>query len=602
VLWLYNLTGQPFLLDLARRLYKHTADWKSGVPDRHGVNFAQAFRGPATFYLVSHDPADLAATEKDYDSFRGEFGQVPGGMYGADENARTGFGDPRQGTETCAMVEMMLSHEYLMTVTGDPKWADRAEDVAFNSLPASMTADEKGLRYLTCANMPIADSANKSPGIQNSGAMLSMNPNDYRCCQHNVSMGWPYFVEHMWLGTNGNGLAAMLYGPCTVSAKVGHGESVTIAENTEYPFRDRIRMKLTLSQSGTFPLVLRVPWWCQDPRVYLNGKPAAAVRQGGFLILKREWKDGDDLGLRLPMAIRVHKWPAQKDAVSVSRGPLSFSLKIGEDYVRNGGTDAWPAYDIKPKTPWNFGLPPDPDFQIRERPMPADGQPFVADAAPVELVTDARRVPNWKLDYLGLPGLLQPSPARTESPLVPVELVPMGAARLRITVFPTVTPTGGHDWTEPPVPAKPIPAEASHRFASDTLDALSDNLLPQTSHDPTVPRFTWWDHKGTPEWVQYDFDAPRAVSSCEVYWYDDGPTGGCRVPQSWRAVYWKDGAWVPVAAHGDYGIATDKFNAVQFDPIQCQKLRLEVQLQPGFSAGILEWRAKVANVAAPSRR
>lgn len=446
VIWLYDRTKDPFLLDLAKRLHRHTANWTTGVPDRHGVNFAQAFRGPATYYLVTRDPADLAATERDYLSFRDEFGQVPGGMYGADENARPGYTGARQGTETCAMVEMMLSHEDLMTMTGDPTWADRCEDVAFNSLPAATTADEKALRYLTCPNMVLSDRKSKDPEIQNSGPMFAMDPNDHRCCQHNVSMGWPYFVEHMWLATNNDGLAAMLYGPCSVTAKVGDGAPATIAETTDYPFRDRIRFKVSSRTQNRFPLTLRVPWWCESPQLYLNGHQISAKREGGYLVLDRTWSDGDQVGLRLPMTVRVHTWKAQKDAVSVSRGPLSYSLRIGEQYVRSGGTDAWPAYEIHPTTAWNFGLTEHPYFTVIERPMPADDEPFSADNSPVEIVTLGKQIPNWRIDALGLVGSLQQSPAHSNERMQPVHLIPMGAARLRISVFPTVTAEGGTDW------------------------------------------------------------------------------------------------------------------------------------------------------------
>src|SRR5205814_521729 len=143
-----------------------TAPWASGVPDWHGVNFAQAFREPAEMGLLEPGQGLLDAMERDYQAMRGTYGQVPGGMYGADENARPGYTDPRQATETCAMVEMMLSDEMLLAETGDRKWAERCEDVAFNSLPASMTPDLKALHYLTAPNMPLADRRSKAPGLQ----------------------------------------------------------------------------------------------------------------------------------------------------------------------------------------------------------------------------------------------------------------------------------------------------------------------------------------------------------------------------------------------------------------------------------------------------
>ena len=97
------------------------------------------------------------------------YGQFPGGGFAADENARPGFTDPHQGFETCGIVEFMHSFEMLTKNSGHPVWADRCEEVAFNSLPAALTPDWKGLHYLTCANQVLLDRNNHAPGVENSG-------------------------------------------------------------------------------------------------------------------------------------------------------------------------------------------------------------------------------------------------------------------------------------------------------------------------------------------------------------------------------------------------------------------------------------------------
>ncbi|UCG58434.1 MAG: discoidin domain-containing protein, partial [Phycisphaerales bacterium] len=168
-----------------------------------------------------------------------------------------------------------------------------------------------------------------------------------------------------------------------------------------------------------------------------------------------------------------------------------------------------------------------------------------------------------------------------------VTLIPMGCARLRISAFPTIgTGSDAHKWKEPP---KPLPTSASHCWGADTVAALSDKLLPERSDDGSIPRFTWWDHKGTTEWVQYDFEQPRKVSRVGVYWFDDTGRGGCRVPKSWRLLYRNDGKWQEVPNPTGYGIAEDKLNSVKFDPVRTKSLRIEAKLQPDFSGGILEW-------------
>ena len=194
----------------------------------------------------------------------------------------------------------------------------------------------------------------------------------------------------------------------------------------------------------------------------------------------------------------------------------------------------------------------------------------------------------------GLVEEIQDSPAASNEPVETVTLIPMGAARLRISAFPTVG--SGFDaekWQAPPQASQPLPAKASHCYADDTTDALSDNLLPKNSIDHSIPRFTFWDHRGTNEWVQYDFEKPRKIQTVEVYWFDDTGTGQCRIPDSWRIVF-KDGEnWKPVKiVSGSFSVDKDKFNTIAFEPVDTNSLRLEIQLKPNFSAGILEWRVK----------
>jgi len=163
----------------------------------------------------------------------------------------------------------------------------------------------------------------------------------------------------------------------------------------------------------------------------------------------------------------------------------------------------------------------------------------------------------------------------------------MGCARLRISAFPTIgTGPDAHEWVGP---SETIPTTTSHCWGGDTVTALSDKLLPKNSNDQGIPRFTWWPRKGTIEWVQYNFDKPVKTSSVQVYWFDDTGSGGCRIPSSWKLLY-KDGdRWNQVSNAGNYDVDEDKFNKVIYAPVETTALRLEVQLQPGFSAGILEW-------------
>jgi hypothetical protein len=189
---------------------------------------------------------------------------------------------------------------------------------------------------------------------------------------------------------------------------------------------------------------------------------------------------------------------------------------------------------------------------------------------------------------------LQPSPVKSDGPLEDITLIPMGAARLRVAMFPVISAgADAHEWVAPtrPKPSR-YQATASHCFESDTVEALGDGEQPRHSNDHDVPRMTWWPHKGTTEWVQYDFSQPTKVSGVSVYWFDDTGVGGCQVPASWKVLFRDGERWKEVSNAHIEPVAKDRFNHAAFDAVTTTAVRLEVQLSPDFSSGILEWQVK----------
>lgn len=597
IIWLYNRTGDSWLLDLARKIHENSADYVNGIPTWHNVNLSQGFREPAEYWLISKDAKHREATYRVYDTVMGDFGQFSGGGFAGDENVRQDCKDPRQGFETCGIVELMHSFEMLTRITGDPIWADRCEYIAFNTMPAAFDPLGKVTHYITSPNSVQLDNTPKDKDFDNDFAMQAFKPgiHDYRCCPHNYGMGWPYYSEEMWAATADKGLCANLYGASEVKAKVGDGTQVTIAQHTDYPFGDTIEMTVNTPKTVSFPLYLRVPGWCANPTVRVNGKPAA-VHAGAqsYIVLSRAWKSGDRISLHLPMTVSLQKWAKNYDSVSVSHGPLSYSLAIGEKWNRYAGTDQWPEYAVYPTTDWNYGLDldktdPARSFDIVRKGGAVSDSPWTHETNPVELRVKARKIPNWQTDRDDVVGVLQASPARTAEAVETVTLIPMGSARLRLTSFPTVT-TGedGHDWIAPVKPEM----RASASFVYDDIYALNDGVEPANSGDRNIPRFTFWDHKGTAEWVQYDYPKPVSVMGVSVYWFDDSDQGKCSVPKSWRLLY-KDGdTFKPVQGATAYGTDRDKYNSVTFTPVVTTALRIEVQLADGFSGGILEWKVQ----------
>ena len=456
VIWLYNRTGEAWLLDLCHKIHQCTANWmqESGLPNWHNVNVAECFREPAEYFLVTKDSAALKATYRDYSLIRRIYGQVPGGMFGSDENCRHGYIDPRQGTETCGFAEQMLSDEILMAQTGDVLWMENLEDVAFNSYPAAFTEDMRSLRYLTCPNMVQSDSRNHNPGVDNSGPFFSMNPFSSRCCQHNHSMAWPYYAQNLVLASADGGAAFLIYADCSATLKVGDGHEVTLDEKTTYPFSEDISVTVSgigKKRTADFPMYFRIPSWTKGAHVTVNGQTVPCRVESGLLRVSATWKDGDAVNLHFPMYLDKRVWALNKNSVSIDYGPLTMSLLIKErrekkdsrataigdsHWQKNADPEKWPTTEIYAASPWNYALCSDLEgMEVERKAWPADNYPFSTDSVPLRVKASGAKVEGWGQDETGLCQVL-PDIDAPRGELEDITLIPMGAARLRISAFP----------------------------------------------------------------------------------------------------------------------------------------------------------------------
>ncbi len=228
--WAYNRTGHAWLLTLATRFYRRSSQPKDEWLRHHVINFIHQFKYPGSYYAQSGAKWQLELCEYWYQQHLLTWGQQPRGIFGADEHISSGAVDPRQGFETCGFGEFAKSFYSLGQLTGNALYADRVEDILFNHFPASMTPDLKGLHYLTASNQPQLDNSSQHE-YHNKYRQISYSPFEvYRCCQHNVAMTWPWFVENLWQASPDGGLVAWMYGGSTVCAKVRNGVTVTIEE------------------------------------------------------------------------------------------------------------------------------------------------------------------------------------------------------------------------------------------------------------------------------------------------------------------------------------------------------------------------------------
>jgi DUF1680 family protein len=470
VLWLYDHTGEQSLLELARVLHDQGTDWKryyvdfpmrqktdektlgiepgKQLPERamlaHGVNNAMALKTSALWYLVSGDSTDRDAIRRALEVLDRYHG-LPNGMFSGDEHyAGT---DPSEGIELCAVVEALFSLQHVVRVTGDAALADRIERIAFNALPATFTADMWAHKYDQQPNQVLCTLAPRhwsSNGPESN--LFGLEPN-FGCCTANMHQGWPKLVRSLWMQTPDGGLAAVTYGPNEVRTSVRDGIPVTVVEDTEYPFRDTVRVRIDSASAASFPLLLHVPSWASNATILVNGQLEQGTTSAGFVRIERRWNAGDTVVLKLPMPARTTTW--HNDSVAIERGPLVFSLRIGEDWqkrtagMKNPATPPAADWEVHPTTPWNYALivpqTGAPNIQVRERPI---GQyPFSPDGAPIEITAIGRRLPSWTL-VAGSAGPLPKSPVEVNTPDEKLTLIPYGSAKLRVTAFPRVAIEG----------------------------------------------------------------------------------------------------------------------------------------------------------------
>lgn len=456
IFWLYNQTGDRWLLDLAIKVYHRTQPAMNQWLDNHTVHFSQRFRYPAQMFPVVGDERYLRMSELFYDGFMKTWGQMPRGAHAADERIRMGKIDPRQGIETCSLGELNKSHYILSEITGDSGYADRIEDITFNHLPASHAPDHRSLRYLTASNMPLSVA---EMDFKNSGQHPVFTADSHRCCQHNTAQAWPSFVRHLWFATPDNGLIAWLYSPNTVTAKVGEsGHTVRIQSNTSYPFGESVSLVIDVDNPVRFPLYCRIPGWSHGTEIRIGDEKAKfEASEGKMIRIEREWQSGDVVQIQFAAEVSATTWP-RSGAITIDRGPLSYSVRIKEDWTReSGGPDDWPRQSIKPASQWNYGLEVDPNdlsdsvtVSVSDR---IPDQPWQESAAPIVLKVPAKRIPEWQTQIKHTVDSLRESPVKSSEPQESIDMIPMGCAHLRMSVLPVVSErSDARKWEDIPNP------------------------------------------------------------------------------------------------------------------------------------------------------
>jgi DUF1680 family protein len=449
VCWLYERTGESWLLDFVRTIQAQSYDWRAHyeafaykerqtewLQENHVANSAMSIKQPGLWYRFSHDQGDRDAATNIIATLDTYHGQATG-VFSGDESLAGK--NPSQGTELCAVVEYMFSLEVLLAILGDAALADRLERIAFNALPATFKPDMWAHQYDQQANQVICAISDDHLYTTNRGDanIFGLEPH-YGCCTANMHQGWPKFASHLWMRTPDDGLAAVAYAPCVVMTSVAD-TPVRIEVDTNYPFEETIRIVVSAEQAVRFPLRLHIPVWAEGATMTIEGEAGEqSIVTSIFHCIEREWGEYTSITLRLPMSIKTST--RYNGSVAIERGPLVYALKIDEEWKQVRGVLPHADWEVYPASSWNYALAIDrehPEASCAVETLPAGDTPFSPEGVPIRLHVQGRRVPGWTIEH-NAAGPVPQSPVASTEPLEDLTLIPYGCSNLRVTEFPTL--------------------------------------------------------------------------------------------------------------------------------------------------------------------
>jgi len=477
ILWAYDKTGNPKLLEHAISAYKEFNEkspkdattmknlLSEDFIECHGVTYNEIGKLGAILYCYTGDEQYLKAAENAYKKLDRDQ-MLISGIHSSSEHLQGK--DPLDSHETCDITDYTWAVGHLLMATGNADYADKIERACFNALPGAVSSDFKALQYFSCPNQIIADRTSNHNLFYRGTSFMSYAPNAGAapCCPGAVNRTMPNYVSRMWMKDDSGNVTAALYGASELKTCI-NGTDATIRQETDYPFSDKINFTFELSKPVEFTFSLRLPGWCENPSVEINGKSLElSAKSGNFMPIKRLFSNGDTITLTVPMKLKLSRW--KDGGIGVERGPLVYSLKIDERWEttphEGKSTADFPAWNVYPESAWNYALDVneatiDDVAEIIENKLSAE--PFRAENAPISIKLPAHRVNGWEMvrctetdterytddalkvykiegDFRFTPPL--PDPKTLKESLSAekemVTLVPYGCTRLRITIFP----------------------------------------------------------------------------------------------------------------------------------------------------------------------
>jgi len=538
----------------------------------HAVRGGYFYAGVADVAALTGDAAYLEAIDRIWQDVIDRklylIGSV--GQHGAGEGYAGAYKltNLQAYNETCAAIALALWNQRMFLLHGDSKFADVLERILYNGFLSGVSLSGDRFFY---------------PNPLECDLKFRFNHGDLQrspwfgcsCCPSNVVRFMPSILGYVYAQRD-NDLYVNLFlaGKATVEL---NGSPVEVVQETDYPWQGKVRITVRPTGSQPFTMRIRIPAWARGqvlpsdlyryadatPSLWsltINGETVRPPIEHGYAVLDRTWQSGDVVELDLPMSVRRvlsnDLVEPNRGRVAFERGPLVYCVE-GADH-EGRVLDRWIPDDAR-FTPEHLA-----DLLGGITVLRGEGQAVqrAEDGTVRSQPAEVTMIPYYAWCHRGENEMMV--------------WMPRSADLAHVAPLPTI--------------ASSSKATASHVWQRDHVLALNDQVEPRNSGDHDLPRFTWWDHCGTSEWVQYELARATEVAGVEVYWFDDTGRGRCRVPHSWKLLYRDGDAWKPVPTDHEFGIAKDRYNRVEFPPLTTDALRIQVQLQPEFSGGILEWR------------
>lgn len=574
---LYLVTGQQKYLDLAKffldkRGYTTRTDAYSQAHKPvleqdeavgHAVRAAYMYSGMADVAALTGDTGYVHAIDKIWDNVVTRKLYVTGGI-GATSHGEA-FGEnyelPNMSAycETCAAIGNVYWNYRLFLLHGESKYYDVLERSLYNGLISGVSLDGGGFFY-------------PNP-LESIGQHQRQPWFGCACCPSNICRFIPSLPGYVYAVHNKD-VYVNLFMSNTSELNV-EGKKVTLAQTTEYPWNGDIRVSVSPKGKQNFTLKIRIPGWVQGEvvpsnlysftdnkqlnySVKVNGETCKSNLDKGYFAINRLWEKGDVVEVHFDMEPRTvkanSKVEADRGKISVERGPLVYCAE-------------WPDNDFSVLSVF---MNRKPEFTVERKPELLYGID--------ELKTQAQT-----LGYDETGRLVTKDVTLTMIPYY--AWAHRGTGEMSVWLPQDVSATRP---VMPPTIASKAKITASHMVKS--ISAIHDGLTPKDENDRTAPYYHWWPQEGTTEWIAYEFEQPQEVSASTIYWYDDAPWGGCRIPQSWK-IYYRDasGNWQPVENSTRYGVAKGDPNTVRFKPVKTSAVKLEVVQPEKNSAGLFEW-------------